>query len=104
MSRVGLLGLSFVVTSSSLGFLRPRRIMLLVHTRAQSNADDLMRRRSCAHAELREDDGSILRLVAWDADAIDLLRVLARKSPKPFKTSRGTWLLREISEPGRQAA
>jgi hypothetical protein len=64
----------------------------------------LMRRRNYGQAGLREEDGSILRLVAWDADAIDLLRALAHKTPKPVKTSRGTWLLREISEPGRQAA
>jgi len=103
-SRVGLLGVSFVVTSSTLGFLRPRRIMLLVQTRAQSDADDLMRRRTNSSAEVREDDGSILRLVPWDAEAIELLRVLARKAPKPVKASGGTWLLREISEPGRKAA
>lgn len=103
-SRAGLLSVSFVVTSSSLGFLRPRRIMLLVQTRAQSDADDLMRRRTDANAVVRDDDGSILRLVAWDADAIELSRVLARQAPKPVKASRGTWLLREISEPGRKAA
>jgi len=103
-SRAGLHSVSFVVTSGTLGFLRPRRIMLLVQTRAQSDADDLMRRRTPASAEVREDDGSILRLVTWDDDAIELLRVLARKAPKPAKASRGTWLLREISETGRKAA
>jgi hypothetical protein len=103
-SRVGLLSVSFVLTSSALGFLRPRRIMLLVQTRAQSDADDLMRRRTGANAELREEDGSILRLVAWDADTIELLRILAYEAPKPVKASRGTWLLREITEPGRRAA
>jgi len=103
-SRVGLLSLSFVLTSSALGFLRPRRVMLLVQTRAQSEADDVMRRRTEARDGLREEDGSILRLVAWDTDGIELLRVLARKSPNPVKRSRGTWLLREISESGRKAA
>jgi len=78
--------------------------MLLVQTRAQSDADDLMRRRTGANAELREEDGSILRLVAWDADTIELLRILAYEAPKPVKASRGTWLLREITEPGRRAA
>jgi hypothetical protein len=63
--------LSFVVTSSPLGFVLRRNIMLLVETRAQSDADDLAR---------------------------------ARKTPKPVKASRGTWLLREISEPRREAA
>jgi hypothetical protein len=78
--------------------------MLLVQTRAQSEADDVMRRRTEARDGLREEDGSILRLVAWDTDGIELLRVLARKSPNPVKRSRGTWLLREISESGRKAA
>ena len=103
-SRVGLLSLSFVLTSRSLGFLRPRGIMLLVQTRAQSDADDLMRRRTGDDAELREEDGSVLRLVEWNAGAIELLRVLAHEAPKPVRASRGTWLLREISEPGRKAA
>jgi hypothetical protein len=78
--------------------------MLLVQTRAQSDADDLMRRRTGDDAELREEDGSVLRLVEWNAGAIELLRVLAHEAPKPARASRGTWLLREISEPGRQAA
>jgi hypothetical protein len=78
--------------------------MLLVETRAQSDADDLTRRRTDAEPDLRSSDGSILRLVEWNAEAVELLRVLARKAPKPVKASRGTWLLREISEPPRKAA
>jgi hypothetical protein len=102
--RAGLMTLSFVVTSSPLGFIVRRNIMLLVETRAQSDADDLARRRTGAEPEIRSSDGSILRLVEWDAEAVELLRVLARKTPKPNKASRGTWLLREISEPRRKAA
>jgi hypothetical protein len=96
--------LSFVVTSSPLGFVLRRNIMLLVETRAQSDADDLARRRTNTDPDLRSSDGSILRLIEWDAEAVELLRVLARKTPKPVKASRGTWLLREISEPRRKAA
>jgi len=102
--RAGLMTLSFVVTSSPLGFVLRRNIMLLVETRAQSDADDLTRRRTKAEPDLRSSDGGILRLVDWDAEAVELLRVLAREAPKPTKTSRGTWLLREISEPRRRAA
>jgi hypothetical protein len=102
--RPGLSALALAVTSRELGALRPRQIMLLVQTRAQSDADDLMRRRTSSIEELRQTDGSITRVVPWDADAIELLRVLARKTPKPVKASRGTWLLREISENGRKAA
>ena len=103
-SRAGLLAVSFVGASSSIGFLRKRNVMLLVQTRAQSNADDLMRRRTKGVAELRDADGTILRLVEWGPDTIELLRVLAHQAPKPAKASRGTWLLREISEPGCKAA
>jgi len=103
-SRAGLLTIAFVMTSSSMGFLRKRSIMLLVQTRAQSDADDLMRRRVKEARESREPDGTILRLVQWDAEAVELLRVLARRAPRPARASRGTWLLREISEPGRKAA
>jgi len=102
--RAGLVTLSFVVTSSPLGFVLRRNIMLLVETRAQSDADDLARRRTNADPNVRSSDGSILRLIEWDVEAVELLRVLARKTPKPVKASRGTWLLREISEPRRKAA
>jgi hypothetical protein len=102
--RAGLMTLSFVVTSSPLGFVLRRNIMLLVETRAQSDADDLTRRRTKAEPDLRSSNGGILRLVEWDPEAVELLRVLARKAPKPTKTSRGTWLLREISQPRRRAA
>ncbi|MBW2508378.1 MAG: hypothetical protein JRE81_07100 [Deltaproteobacteria bacterium] len=78
--------------------------MLRVETRAQSDADDLMRRRSNENVEIRDEDGSIVRLVSWDENAVELLRALAREAPKPSKASRGTWILRELSEPGRRAA
>jgi hypothetical protein len=103
-SRPGLRSLSFICTSSTLGLVQRRGVMLAVETRAQSDADDLMRRRMGSSHELRDTDGSILRLAPWDADAVELLRVLARRAPKTAKVSRGTWLLREITEPGRRAA
>lgn len=102
--RAGLTSLSFVLASSSVGFVVRRRVMLMVETRAQSDADDLVRRRTNSERELRTSNGNILRLVDWDREALELLRVLTRKTPKPLKASRGTWLLREISEPGRKAA
>ena len=102
--RSGLMTLSFVLASSPLGFVLRHRIMLLVETRAQSDADDLARRRTNADPYLGSSDGRILRLVEWNTQAVELLRVLARKAPKPTQTSRGTWLLREISEPPRKAA
>lgn len=102
--RAGLKSMSFAVASSPVGFVLRRKIMLTVETRAQSDADDLMRRRTNTEPDVRASNGSILRLVDWDAEAVELLRVLARKTPKPAKASRGTWLLREISEPGSKAA
>jgi hypothetical protein len=102
--RAGLLSLGFVAASSSLGFVLRHKVMLLVETRAQSDADDLTRRRTKAEPDLRSSNGSILRLVEWDREAVELLRVLAHKTPKPTKASGGTWLLREISEPRRRAA
>ena len=104
MSRAGLVAVSFVATSSTMGFLHRRSVMLLIQTRAQSDADDLMRRRTDGNPGARDSDGNILRLVTWDEEATELLRVLARKAPKPMKASRGTWLLREITDPGRKAA
>ena len=102
--RSGLSSVSFALASSPVGFVLRRRVMLVIETRAQSDADDLMRRRTNVEPDLRAPNGSILRLVEWDLEAVALLRVLAHKTPKPVKASRGTWLLREISEPGRKAA
>ena len=102
--RSGLSSVSFAPASSPVGFVLRRKIMLVVETRAQSDADDLMRRRTNVEPYLRAPNGTILRLVEWDREAVALLRVLAHKAPKPVKASRGTWLLREISEPGRKAA
>jgi hypothetical protein len=103
-ARAGLSSASFVVASSRVGFVWKPRVMLLVHTRAQSDADDLMRRRSAVDDAFRTADGSVLRLVEWNEEALGLLRALARRAPKPVKASRGTWLLRELSDPGRKAA
>jgi hypothetical protein len=103
-ARAGLSSVSFVVASSRVGYVWKRRVMLLVHTRAQSDADDLMRRRSAVDDAFRTADGSVLRLVEWNEDAFALLRALARRAPKPVKASRGTWLLRELSAPGKKAA
>ena len=103
-ARAGLSSVSFVVASSAAGFVWKRRVMLLVHTRAQSDADDLMRRRSTADHALRTADGSMLRLVEWDEEAIAILRALAQRAPKPVKASRGTWLLRELSDSAKKAA
>jgi hypothetical protein len=102
--RAGLNSVSFALASSPVGFVLRRKVMLVIETRAQSDADDLMRRRTHVEFDLRAPNGSILRLVEWDLDAVALLRVLAHKPPNPAKASRGTWLLREISEPRRKAA
>jgi len=102
--RAGLMAASFVVTSSPLGFVLRHDVMLLVETRAQSDADDLARRRTNAQPDIRFSDGRIRRLIPWDAEARELLRVLAHRAPNPVKASRGTWLLREIADPPRKAA
>jgi hypothetical protein len=105
--RAGLCGLSVVVASSKTGLLMHRRIMLMVETRAQSEADDLVRRRLPGlpgEAELRKPGGVIARLINWNTEALELVRLLGLRASKPVETSRGTWLLREISEPSRKAA
>jgi len=104
-ARAGLSSVSFVVASSAVGFVWKRRVMLLVHTRAQSDADDLMRRRSEIDEVYRAADGSLLRLVEWNDDALSLLHSLSRRAPaKPVAPSRGTWLLKELSGVGKKAA
>jgi len=103
-ARAGLVDVSFGVASASIGILRRRSVMLLVHTRAQSDADDVMRRRNCGTEGVRAIDGTVVRLVPWNEAAIELLRVLGQPTPKPVKASRGTWLLRELAAPDRRAA
>jgi hypothetical protein len=103
-TRAGLASVSLVVASARFGFVWKRRVMLVVHTRAQSDADDLMRRRSPRDDAFRTADGSVLRLVEWNDDAIALLQALSCRAPKPVKASRGTWLLRELSARGKKAA
>ena len=102
--RTGLRTLGFIVASAPLGFALRRKVMLMVQTRAQSEADDLVRRRTQAEPLHRKPDGSVIRLVPWDDAAVELLRVLSRKAPKTIKASRGTWLLREMTDPKRRAA
>lgn len=102
--RTGLLSVSFVVGASTVGLVRRRKVLLSVETRAQSEADDVVRRRLGPEPSLRDSDGRIFRLVEWNSEAVELLRALACKAPKPGKTSRGTWLLREISQPEKRAA
>ena len=102
--RAGLSSLSFALASSQIGLVLRHEVMLLVETRAQSDADDLLRRRTKVEPDLRSPNGNVLRLLDWDSEAVELLRVLSRKTPKPIKASRGTWLLREISEPESKAA
>lgn len=103
-ARAGLVDVSFGVASASMGILRRRSVMLLVQTRAQSDADDVMRRRNCGTEGVRAIDGTVVRLVPWNEAAIELLRVLGQPTPKPVKASRGTWLLRELAAPDRRAA
>jgi hypothetical protein len=102
--RTGLCALSFVVACSSNGFVLRRHVMLLVETRAQSDADDLVRRRLAGQANVRKLNGVISRLTDWNDEALKLVRALGRKTPKPVMASRGTWLLREIAEPSKKAA
>jgi hypothetical protein len=102
--RVGLISLSLVLASKPVGLVLRRKVMLVVETRAQSDADDIMRRRTTVEPNLRAPNGCIVRVVDWDRAAIELLRVLGQQTPKPLQSSRGTWLIREISERGRQAA
>lgn len=102
--RSGLCALSLVIGCRSNGFVFRREVMLCVETRAQSDADDLVRRRLPAPIDLRKSNGVITRLVEWNAEALELIRALSRPTPRPVTASRGTWLLREISEPSQKAA
>lgn len=103
--RAGLLSLGFVVTTRMVGFVARRNVMLLVETRTQSDADDLARRRTSADPDFRSTNGRIGRLVEWEPDTMNLIRALTCRAPtKPARASKGTWLLRELSESQPKAA
>ncbi|MDH3199962.1 MAG: hypothetical protein OEM15_03615 [Myxococcales bacterium] len=103
--RAGLLSLAFVLTTRMVGFVARRRVMLLVETRAQSDADDLARRRIRVEPDFRSADGRIGRLVDWEPNTMAVIRALGCQTPtKPIKASKGTWLLRKITESHREAA
>ncbi len=103
--RAGLLSLAFVVTTRMIGFVAHRRVMLLVETRTQSDADDLARRRIRLEPDFRSADGRMGRLVDWKPETMSLVRALGCQTPtKPVKASKGSWLLREITEGQREAA
>jgi hypothetical protein len=87
------------------GFVARRNVMLLVETRTQSDADDLARRRTSADPDFRSTNGRIGRLVEWEPDTMNLIRALTCRAPtKPARASKGTWLLRELSESQPKAA
>lgn len=103
--RPGLLSLSLVTTTRDIGSIAQRHVMLLVETRAQSDADDLARRASGAEPDFRTDDGRIGRLVEWGPGAMTLIRSLeCRTRLRPLRKSSGSWLLRKMNERHSKAA
>lgn len=103
--RAGLLSLGFVVTTTTVGFVVRRSVMLLVETRTQSDADDLARRRISGFEAIRGEDGRIARLMEWGPDAMTLIRAFGcQASTRPPRVSKGTWLIREIAGSRREAA
>ncbi|MGB5812965.1 MAG: hypothetical protein WBG86_20700 [Polyangiales bacterium] len=104
--RAGLLSLSFVTTTRYVGGVARRSVELLIQTRAQSDADDLVRRRIGAEPTFRTEDGRIGRLLPWSADAIALTRALAHRAPTiETRGSRsGTWLIEELADRPSRAA
>lgn len=103
--RPGLLSLSLVTTTRDIGCVAERNVMLLAQTRAQSDADDLVRRATGAEPDFRTDDGRIGRLVEWGPGALTLVRSLECPTRlRPLRKSRGSWLLRKMAERHSEAA
>ncbi|MEM8609463.1 MAG: hypothetical protein AAGF92_20345 [Myxococcota bacterium] len=103
--RAGLLGLSLITTSRSIGCVARREVMLLVETRAQSDADDLVRRATGAEPDFRTDDGRIGRVVEWGRGTAALIRSLeCRTQLRPLRKSSGSWFLRKLTERPSKAA
>jgi hypothetical protein len=103
--RAGLLSLALVVTTRMVGFIAHRRVMLLVETRAQSDADDLTRRKVRVEPDFRSAEGRIGRLVDWKPETMGLVRALGCQMPtKPVRASSGSWLLRKLTQSQRKAA
>lgn len=103
VERPGLRALALVPAHRTVGLASRHRAMLLIETRAQSDADDLARRRIAGEPSYRTSEGTVGRLVPWNEDALGLIRALGCSTPRRH-LSRGTWLLREIVEAPRKAA
>ncbi|MEM7138096.1 MAG: hypothetical protein AAF500_16055 [Myxococcota bacterium] len=104
-ARPGLLSLSCVAVTSKIGCVAQRRVMLLVQTRAQSDADDLVRRATASEPDFRAADGRLGRLIEWGPDVYALVRSLeCRTHLKPVRKATGSWLLRQMGKRTSKAA
>ncbi|MEM7433889.1 MAG: hypothetical protein AAF436_01965 [Myxococcota bacterium] len=104
-ARPGLLSLSCVAVTAKIGCVARRGVMLLVQTRAQSDADDLVRRATGREPDFRAADGRLGRLVEWGPDAYSLVRSLeCRTHLKPLRKATGSWLLRQMRKRTSKAA
>ncbi len=98
--RAGLLSVAFVVATTKVGFCARRDVVLLVETRAQSDAEDLVRRRVGATPDARGPHGRIGRRLEWQHESMGLIRALTfeTQSATVHRSSTGSWLLRAITD------
>ena len=100
-ARSGVLSLSLAVVSAREGFLLRRRVAVVCETRAQTEADDMLRTLVASTPRTRGPAGRILRVLPWEPDTIQILRALSgsRTSRKP-RAARSGSIMRKVL-PGR---
>ena len=104
--RPGVLSLSLIVVSQPRRAIVERSVMLLVETRAQSDADDVLRRFRPDLRVERGPSGRLARVLEWNGETLDLLHALSAEPVRRGRrrTSRGSWLLGKIAAQHREAA
>ncbi len=100
-SRTGLLSLSLAVVTAQEGFLLRRRVAVVCETRAQTEADDMLRTLLASAAQTRGPAGRIVRVLPWEPETIQVMRALSgsRTSRKP-RAARSPSIMRKVL-PGR---
>lgn len=100
-ARTGLLSLSLAVVTAQEGFLLRRRVAVVCETRAQTEADDMLRTLLASVPHTRGPAGRIIRVLSWEPETIQVLRALSgsRTSRKP-RAARSPSIMRKVL-PGR---
>ena len=79
--RSGLIDLSFMVGVKYYGPILQRQVVVVIHVRAQSKANDVLRQLLPSWPWSRSANGAIMRVLPWHADTLKVIGILAEHQP-----------------------